>query len=273
MANIIKVYACDTIFHVEKSKLEKSGFFKHQLSFNSLSSIDLYDKEYEEIKTDLEPEIFQHIVFHMKYVNMNRTLTQIELEKINLMADYLLYGPLMKNRVIKPETLKMCIMVTGGEWRKNPVITIQSNNMDYIYHCMRNAHPDTFYINKIENKVGNDFLYVNYFNFKGNFPIKTIDRYYGFLSEIKLMQHDLCLSIGHIEVIFVDSKRYAYVTFLGDDLHSSPCNTKFKKLPHDMFEEKKEVCDPAIIIRDYTPDDFPIVYYSEFSAMREPIFR
>jgi hypothetical protein len=260
MANIIKIYACDTIFYVEQSKLEKSGFFRHQLS-----TTDSYD-----IKTDLEPEVFQHIVFHMKYKNVNRTLTRIELEKVNLMADHLLYEPLMKNRVIKPEILKMCIMVTCVGRRENPIIAIQSNNMDYVYHCMRNAHPNTFY--KVENKAVNDFLCANYFNYAGFRPVKTVERYYAFLSEVELMRKDLCLSIGHIEVIFTDSKRYAYVTFLGDDLNSSPpCNTKFKTLPYDMFEEKKEVCDPAIIIRDYIPNGFPIVHYSECSATRELI--
>lgn len=272
---LVKIYACDVLFYMSKENLLKSQYFKGLLSFEqslkeqsfeekanqeqTLDDSELTPVKELELKTDLEPDIFKYIVEHSKYNNIAANLTYIELKKIRNMANFLLYNPLMKT-TIKPDVLDIQIIISKAGWNEAPQIIIKCDNFDYLQYCMEYAN-ESFYINKITNKIGQDFLYETYFKVNVFQDEKIIERYYKLLQCIGLLRKDLKMSIGKIEMINISNKICAYITFIGDDLDSIPCTFKFTKSYYHVHDEK-DSSKSIIILRDFSLDDFPMIYYT-----------
>jgi hypothetical protein len=87
--DIITVRACDTLFHIERTKLIQSEFFKRLLDFQDTCMLEDIHRE---VIVDLEPDIFTYIVDHMKFGSLYVDYSDhVLFDKLLKMSDYIQY--------------------------------------------------------------------------------------------------------------------------------------------------------------------------------------
>jgi len=238
---VVKVYAGDTLFFIEKSKLLKATFFKSLINFQGVD---------DEIKTDLEADVFKFIVEHAKYGKITSRLSRAEIKKINQMADYIQYHPLMHNNFLKPKTVIVEFFLIE-DW---PKATVEFLSDADEYLISRLEEYDKFYVNKVTKKIGSDFLGM-FFNIK--LESEIMDRYNQILACLKRIEEVLLMSIFKIDFVNTAKKIYCHTTYTADKLSAIP-TFKFEKSFY------LEDCDnqSIVTIRDFSLIDRPVIYRS-----------
>jgi hypothetical protein len=260
---LVEIKTTTETFVIAREKLMNTKYFKALLEFPSSKGI-LINDEKSIIETDFESDTFKYIAEHMKYGSVHGNLTLDQLQRVNQMADYICYGPLMKKNIIKPDELELHIFFDHSKYNswKIRIESNTTNGMDYVQYCMQYKYPELFYYNSVKKEIGVDFLeeiYASEFKdkYKGN---NIIERYSLFTNIISLIQKDLRMSIKQILYFENDNyKKYAIVKFIGDDLTSFPCGMSFNSLSYTDFLLKN--ISPIVLLHDFQLDKIPKVWY------------
>lgn len=152
----ITILSSEGIGHqVHLERIKKCGYFGGFLNFK---------EGIKEIKTDVNNKHLAYILYHMKYGKLPFTVSFSEKIELQHVADSLNYEPLAKQHV-KPEKLRVTLQFfTNGIWLSGAGIMCHDSEEEEYVHYALSKRFSSFYVNKVDNCIGKDFvkqLYVN----------------------------------------------------------------------------------------------------------------